>query len=125
MNQHPRVHQGFTLIEVLLALAIIAISLTALLKASSEDISITERIKNKSISHWVAMQGVAAILLGLIKANPNQETTEVTTLLGQKWYWRIKLSATPIKQVQQIQITVSHEQDGPFLDPLIAFRYTS
>ena len=89
MTQYARIHKGFTLIEVLLALAIIAISLTALLKATSEDISITDRIKNKSISHWVAMQGVAAVQLGLIKIHLNQEATEVTTLLGQKWYWRV------------------------------------
>lgn len=114
--------KGFTLIEVLLALAIIAIALTALLKASSEDISMTERIKNKTINHWIAMQGIAAIQMGLIKPNTNQDTTEVTTLFGQKWYWRATISSTPIKQVQQIKITVSHQQSGPYSDPLIGFR---
>lgn len=115
--------QGFTLIEVLLALAVIAIALTALLKATAQDIAHTERIKEKSISHWVAMQGVAAIQLGLVSVPSNQEITEVTTMLGQRWYWRAKITATPIKTTQQITITVSDKPTGPFADPLIAFRY--
>jgi general secretion pathway protein I len=114
---------GFTLIEVLLALAVIAIALTALLRATGQNVAHTERIKEKSISHWVAMQGVAAIQLGLVVVPPNQEITEVTTMLGQRWYWRAKLTPTPIKTAQQINITVSENPAGPFTDSLIAYRY--
>lgn len=115
--------KGFTLIEVLLALAVIAIALTALLKATAQDIAHTERVKEKSISHWVAMQGVTAIQLGLVSIPTNQEITEVTSILGQRWYWRAKITATPVKAIQQINITVSDKAAGPFEDPLIAFRY--
>ena len=114
---------GFTLIEVLLALAVIAIALTALVKATAQDVSNTQRIKEKTISHWIAMQGVAAIQLGLLHVPPTQEVTQVTKMLGQRWYWRAKLSQTPIKSMQQITITVSKNQAGPFTNPLIAFRY--
>lgn len=116
--------QGFTLIEVLLALAVIAIALTALLKATGQDVAHTERIKEKSISHWVAMQGVTAIQLGLVAVPLNQEITQITAMLGQRWYWRAKLIATPIKTIQQINITVSEQPTGPFTDLLIAYRYT-
>lgn len=114
--------KGFTLIEVLLALAVIAIALTALIKATAQTVSNTARIKEKSISHWVAMQGVAAIQLGLLTVPTNQEITQVTTMLGQRWYWRAKLQSTPIKHLQQISITVSKHQSGPFGDALIAFK---
>lgn len=113
---------GFTLIEVLLALSIIAIALTALLKASAQNVSNTQRIKEKTISHWIAMQGVSMIQLGLLNVNPSQDLTQITTMLGQRWYWRAKVSQTPLKSMQQITITVSKNQAGPFSDPLIAFR---
>lgn len=115
--------KGFTLIEVLLALAIIAIALTALIKSTAQTVSSTARIKEKSISHWVAMQGVAAIQLGLLKVPAGHETTQVTTMLGQRWYWRAKLQSTPVPPMQQINITVSKNQSGPFGDLLIAFRW--
>jgi general secretion pathway protein I len=114
---------GFTLIEVLLALAIIAIALTALLKASAQNVANTQRIKEKTISHWIAMQGVSMVQLGLVQVNVEQAVTHVTTMLGQRWYWRATMSPTAIKSVQQITITVSNKQAGPFRDPLIAYRY--
>lgn len=117
-----RSQKGFTLIEVLLALAIIGIALTALLKATAQNISNTQRIKEKTISHWVAMQGISMIQMGLVQPVESQESTEVTTMFGQRWYWRTKLSRTPVKTMQQITITVSKNQAGPFMSPLIGYR---
>lgn len=114
---------GFTLIEVLLALAIIAIALTAILKITAQNIATTARIKEKTISHWVAMQGVNMIQLGLVQVTLSQEATQATTLLNQKWYWRAKVNKTPIKQIEQITISVSPIQSGPFREELTAFRY--
>lgn len=114
---------GFTLIEVLLALAVIAIALTALLSATSQAIDNTTRIKEKTISHWVASQGVAMIQLGLVQVSSNQESTQVTTMLGQRWYWRVKLTNSSIKSLQLINISISTKQNGPFRPELTAFRY--
>lgn len=115
---------GFTLIEVLIALAIIAIALSALLKALAQNVENAERIKNKTISHWVAMQGVAMVQLGLFQIGPGQETTQDTQMLGQHWFWRVKSSSTPQKSVQRLTISVSKQKTGPFQEELQAFRYT-
>lgn len=125
MKKSKIANNGFTLIEVLLALAIIAIALTALLKATAQNVYNTQRLKEKSVSHWIAMQAVAMVQLNLVEIPANQEVTKITTMLGQRWYWRAKLTATPIKSMQQITIKVSKNQAGPFTDPLIAFRYQS
>lgn len=114
---------GFTLIEVLIALSIISIALTALLKATSQNIENTARIKEKSTSHWVAMQAVSMIQLNLIQINPSQESTQATTLLNEKWFWRAKISSTPIKTIQLMTISVSLNQSGPFREELLAYRY--
>lgn len=116
---------GFTLIEVLLALAVIAIALTALIKATSQTITNTARIKDKSISHWVAMQGITAIQLGALPVPNNQKISQVTTMLGERWYWQAVLTNTAIPHVLQITITVSKNPSGPFVDPLIAFKHQS
>lgn len=114
---------GFTLIEVLLALIIIAIGLTALLKSTAQNIANTHRIKEKTISHWVAMQGVSMIQLGLLPVKMNQDMSQVTKMFGQKWYWRAYVAKTPMKSVQRISIKVSKNQSGPFNESLVAFRY--
>jgi len=117
-----RTDRGFTLIEVLLALAVIAIALTALIKATGQNVAYTERIKDKSISHWVAMQGVAMIQLNLLPLSSNQEINQVTTMLGDRWYWRARARSTPINSMQEISISVSKKQSGPFTDTLLAYK---
>jgi general secretion pathway protein I len=121
-----RNHQsGFTLLEVLLALSVIAIALTALLKAISQNIESARRIKEKTVSHWIAMQGVAMIQLNLLQVNQSQESTQDTTMLNEHWYWRVKVSSTPQKNIQKISILVSTEKTGSFREELQAFRYVS
>ena len=116
-------HKGFTLIEVLLALVILAIALTALLKVTGQIINNTNRIKEKSMKHWVAMQAVAAIQLNTVPVSSNQATTKSTRMFGQTWYWRAQLFPTPVKTMQQINITVSKNPTGPFTDLLVAYRH--
>jgi general secretion pathway protein I len=113
--------QGFTLIEVLLALAIIAIALTALLKATSQNIEDTHRIQEANSLHWVAMQAVAMVQLHTVLVTP--QSTQVTTFLGQPIYWRVKITPTTVKGMQQMIVSVSTKQSGPFRDELTAFRY--
>lgn len=116
---------GFTLIEVLLALTVIAIALTALLRAMSQTIDHTHRIKEKTISHWIAMQGITMVQLNLVQLNSSQESTQVTTMFNQRWYWRAKLSNTSINALQKITISTSTNQSGPFREELTGFKYTS
>lgn len=113
---------GFTLIEVLVALSIIAIAFTALLKATSNNIVMHQKLKNKIIREWVASQGVTLIQLGLVQSINNQIISEQTTLFNQRWYWRASLSATPLTNVQKITLTTSLAATGPFTNAVIAFK---
>ena len=49
-------HKGFTLIEVLIALAILAIALTAVIEATSKNIQNTLYLQNKTIASWVGLE---------------------------------------------------------------------
>lgn len=121
--QKGRLFAGFTLIEVLLALSVIAISLTALLKAISENTIFTQRLKEKSLGQTVAMQAIYSIQLGLIPIAVNQENTSTMTMAGQTWYWRVFITPTSVNRMQRISIRVSRKAGSGFSEPLIAFRY--
>ncbi len=123
LHSSKKTSEGFTLVEVLLALVVIAIALTALLKATSQNTSFTQRLKEKSMGHWVAMQGIASIQLGLTSLVLNQESTDSMMMAGQKWYWRARITPTSVKGLQQVSIKVSQVRDAGFSSPLIAFRY--
>ncbi|KTD04878.1 type II secretory pathway protein LspI [Legionella geestiana] len=116
--------RGFTLIEVLLALVIIAIAFTALIKATGTDIAGTRKIRDRTIAHLTAMQGVQMIQLGLVNPTSTEEITELTTLLGERWYWRVQQKPTDIKTMRQLSIRTSQNVAGPFGNALCAFRHT-
>lgn len=122
-HRHRILSHGFTLIEVLLALAILAIGLTSLLKSNAQNIQFASRLKDKAIAHQVAMSAIADIQTNAVTVPVNRETTHTTKALGATWYWRASVSPTTLPSLQQIAVSVSPRKTGPFTNRLIGYRY--
>ena len=58
-----RTSNGFTLVEVLVALAVLAIALPALLFTIAGQISSLDYMREKSLAHWVAMNKMTELRL--------------------------------------------------------------
>lgn len=114
--------KGFTLIEILIALAVIAIAVSALLIAITQSTSYASRVEEKIISHWVAMNAVRSIQLGIVTFESGNKTSKATTFLGQKWYWRAELSQALLPKQEKIIIFASNKANGKFLPVLEAYR---
>ena len=117
-------NSGFTLIEVLLALMIIAIGVTALLKTIGVDIHTSSRIQEKTIQHLVAMNAIAEFQMNMLPDSESATITKTTMIMGQKWYWKAVFNTTSVRTMQQMSVRVSHLQEGPFTSPVLAYRYT-
>jgi general secretion pathway protein I len=112
--------KGFTLIEVLLALVIIAISLTALLRATSQSIVFTHRLKARAVAHYVAMNAVSAAQVHL----PKIASTEAVMVLGYKFYCQVQFQETPVKSVRRMIVSVREKPGATPIEQLIAFQYS-
>jgi len=80
---------GFTLIEVMVALTIIAISLGALLSTSGTQAYSATYLKQKTLAHWVALNELAQ----LSTENTFPDTGESkgsTSMANHDWYWTRK-----------------------------------
>jgi general secretion pathway protein I len=113
---------GLTLIEVLIALAIISIAMTAVIKASSQNIRSTAYLQNKTIAMWVGQQALNEVRAGVLKL-PNSDTTkETTNMLGHEWYWEVDQAETPNKRINQIRVRVFADEKDEESTPLLTLE---
>jgi general secretion pathway protein I len=113
--------QGFTLLEVMVALAIIAIALGATVRVVGNATSNASYLTDKSFAQWIAMNEIAKIK---IANNPlsNGEKSGTSILLEREWTWRRKVKVTADKDVQRIEMSVfKHENDESSLVTVTAF----
>lgn len=105
-----RFNQGFTLLEVLVALTILAIALASIIKVAANQSLNTEHLRNKTLAHWVAMNQITQ--LQVTQEWPPTGDKQGTEEMGlHKWYWRRVIANTPDERVRRIQISVFRLQD--------------
>lgn len=117
--------RGFTLVEVMVALAVVAIAMPALLVALSQQVDATAYLRDKSVAQLVAANKLVEIRL---LARARQSLLEgrdsgVTEMAGREWYWWIESKATDVPQFRRLQIDIatSAEDEKQPLHSLVAF----
>jgi general secretion pathway protein I len=99
---------GFTLLEVLVALAIIAISLSAAINAVSSATNTATYLKQKTFAEWVAMNKVAEMRLrhdwpAIGRSNGTAQMSDIT------WKWTMEVKNTPDQSVRRLEVSVQPE----------------
>jgi len=86
---------GFTLIEVLVALAIVAIGMAAVLEAMTSSADTALYLQSKTFAEWVALNRIETVRLS--GAVPTAGTSDDDIeYAGQNWHWQQKVSAAQI-----------------------------
>ncbi len=102
---------GFTLIEVLVALAVLAIALAAVMQAMGQAIDVTASLRDRNEALWVAQNRYAEHQMR--RDWPAADTTDGDTEMGgKKWFWREQVSTTPEPRLRRIEITVRRTSDS-------------
>ncbi len=95
--------QGFTLLEVLVALAVIAIGLAAVMKVSIENAENARYLRDKTLAHWVAMNVLTEIQI----REESPKLDEGTAMMAaREWVWVLKVSETMDKDLRRLNIEV-------------------
>lgn len=101
-NKHK---QGFSLIEVLIALTIIAIALGAILSTSGTQASSVAYLKQKTIAHWVAANELTR--LNVEKRFPDVGTSTGTSEMANfEWFWSREVQKTENLNTRQVTYTI-------------------
>ena len=100
-----RTARGFTLLEVLIALAIVALSAGALLGTITSSASNISYLKDKTLSEWVALN-----VLTEIRIDPQfpaeGKRTGNTEMGGMRWQWEQEVGKLPVEGMFRIDVRV-------------------
>ncbi len=102
----PRGQRGFTLIEVLVALGILAIALAATVRASSMATDGALESRERLLALWVAQNRVASYSAGLPFPDIGERSGEDIEA-GLVFTWHETIEGTPNPWFRSVQIRVS------------------
>ena len=114
--------RGFTLLEVMVALAVVAIALAALVKGGGQSAVTAAHLRDKSFAHWVAMNRVAELRL-----QPQWPATGESRgdeeMARRRWYTLARVSATEDADLRRLEVEVrgSEEKEAPVIARVTAF----
>jgi general secretion pathway protein I len=122
MRKGMQITLGFTLLEVLVALAIVSITLAATIKVSGEFGVNAAYLKEKTFAQWVAENKAEEYrLAGTLPATGKQQGDE--EMAERVWRWQVTVSNTDDTRLRRLDIVVTDEK-GDYDQPittLVAF----
>jgi general secretion pathway protein I len=95
--------RGFTLLEVLIALAIVALAVGALLGTITSSASNVIYLKDKTLAEWVALNRLTEIRIAQQMPDVGDRTGNAE-MGGMRWQWEQEVSELPIKGMYRIDV---------------------
>jgi len=102
--------RGFTLIEVLVALAVIAIGLLAVLAVGARSGRVAAGLQERTFADWVANNEITRVRASR-KWPGVGESDGKSTLAGRDWHWHATVDGTADPDLRRITVTVSPADD--------------
>ena len=104
-SRRQRRTAGFTLVEIMVALSVVAIALAAIIRVNGDNARTVVHLRDKTFASWVAENVLAE--LELTDPWPDTGTREdETEFAARVWPYRITVSEAPDPDLRRIEIAV-------------------
>jgi general secretion pathway protein I len=106
MRNNRTYGSGFTLIEVLIALAVLAIAMLAVIGTAGSSTRTAAQLRDDTLAHWVAMNELTALRVSPTwpALGKQDDTAEMG---GRKWHWQTNIKTTSDPDLLRVDIDVS------------------
>ena len=101
--------RGFTLIEVLAALVIVALGMIAAIQAVTQSARNGTYLRDKTLAHWIGMNALTERRLQA-SAPDVAESTGRVEFAGQQWQWSMKVTQTQVASLRRIDVAIRHAE---------------
>jgi general secretion pathway protein I len=107
-NQALKGRRGFTLVEVMVALAVVAVALPALMFSLHQQIDGTAHLRDKSIAHIIATNKLTEVRLlsrarGQLLKGKDEGSTEMA---GRQWNWQLNSTESELPKFYRVEVNV-------------------
>ena len=108
--------RGFTLIEVLVALAIASIGLASVLAVVTNSARNSVYLRDRIFASWIAQNHITELRLGTTMPSVDKTNGDLD-FAGQKWKWEQTVTQTDVAGMRRIDVAVRFA-DAPADSPL-------
>ena len=102
--------KGFTLIEVMVALTIVAFSLTAIAASMNQMIDAANTMRERTYASWIAQNKITELRLANVLPEVSSTSGELEYANSQ-WAWRAVVSETGIENFYRVDVAISLADD--------------
>ncbi len=103
--------RGFTLVEVVVALAIVAVGMLAVFKTIGDTVNNVTYLRDRSFAAWIADNRITEIRLS--GQMPSVDETEGDLeYAGRRWFWTANVAQTPVEGIRRIDVRVRRDGDA-------------
>lgn len=100
-----RVQRGFTLIEVLAALVIVALGMLGVIEAVTQTARNGTYLREKTLAHWIAMNLITE--RRLLGAPPDVGvSSDELEYAGQRWRYTVTVTQTQVESLRRMDVSV-------------------
>jgi general secretion pathway protein I len=97
--------RGFTLLEVLIALAVVALAMLALTRAATVQVRDFDMLRERTLAGWVAANVLTETRLATALPSTGRSDGRVE-FASRAWRWTREVKATPDPTLRRIDIQV-------------------
>ena len=108
------------MLEVMVALGIAALSLTAVTAAMSQMVDAASSMRERTYASWIAQNKIAEMRLANVVPDVSEDSGEVE-FGGLEWTWRSTVSETGVENLYRVDVAVSFVESDAIIRTVTGF----
>ncbi len=119
-----RSQKGFTLLEVIVALVILTLTMSGLVKSIGDGANNQNAIEERTLAQWVALNQMARAQLEQLQV-PVGDSDGIEEMAGREWAWKQLIEKTADPLVNRIIVTAGREGQSSELARTVGYLLVS